>query len=96
MKEARVVADIRKWLAARGVLVFKYHGSVYGVKGHSDLYGVLPGGRAFFLEVKRPGQAPQPWQTAFLAQAEKHGAVTGWCDSLDGAKRTLSVHMGGT
>lgn len=93
MKEAQIVKKIRDWLKAEGALVFKYHGSVYGIKGFSDLHGVLPCGRAFFLEVKVPGKKPEPFQQAFLDEARRFGAVTGWADSLDKAKELLSIHM---
>lgn len=93
MKEKTTQDKIRKWLTENQCLVFKYHGTAYGVKGHSDLYGVLPSGRAFFLEIKSPGKEPAPWQLNFLAIADSFGAVTGWCDSLEDAKRVMNKHL---
>lgn len=93
MRETDLVRKIRDWLVSAGVVAFKYHGSAYGYKGHSDVYGVLPGGRAFFLEVKMPGKRPEPHQAAFLALVKAPGAVTGWCDSLDGAKAVIGPHL---
>lgn len=94
MKESDLVLKIRNWLVGQGVLAFKYHGSIYGYKGHADIYGVLPCGRAFFIEVKMPGEKPKPYQNAFLKLASDHNAVTGWCNSLDGAKSLVSAHIG--
>lgn len=42
--------------------------------GMSDIAGVLRGGRAFFLEVKRPGQKPSRLQQYFLQRAREAGA----------------------
>ena len=76
MKESDLILKIRNWLVKNRCLAFKYHGSVYGYKGHSDIYGVLPNGRAFFLEVKLPGKKPEPHQEAFLRLAGTYDAVT--------------------
>lgn len=93
MKESDIVKKIRDWLVSEGCLAMKYHGSLYGYKGHPDVYGCFPDGRMFFLECKIPGKKPEPHQTAFLKMASGYGAVTGWCDSLDGAKRVLGAHV---
>lgn len=93
MNETSIVKKIRDWLVTEGAMPLKYHGSVYGYTGHSDIYGILPGGRAFFLEVKVPGKEPTPPQKAFLKLADSYGAITGWCDSLEGAKKLLSAHV---
>lgn len=93
MKETQIVQKIRDWLVTEGCLAFKMHGSVYSYRGHADVYGVLPCGRAFFLEVKVPGKKPEPHQTAFLSLASKYNAVTGWCDSLEGAKKVINAHL---
>lgn len=50
--------------------------------GHADIGGVLPGGRAFYLEVKRPGEKPTPKQAKFLARMAKAGALTGVVTSV--------------
>lgn len=93
MSESALVLKIRNWLVQNGCLAFKYHGSIYGYRGHSDIYGVLPSGRAFFLEVKVPGKKPKPFQDAFLDLTEKAGAVSGWADTLEGAKKLITPHL---
>jgi hypothetical protein len=96
MRESDLVQKIRDWLVQNGALPFKYHGSVYGYKGHADIYGCFHDGRAFFLEVKMPGRKPNPHQTAFLKLAADHGAIVGWCDSLEGAKKLFGAHVRGS
>ena len=93
MKESDIVKKIRDWLAQEGCLSFKMHGSIYMYKGFSDVFGLFPDGRAFFLEVKKPGKKPEPHQEAFLRLCASYGAVTGWCDSLLGAKKVLAAHI---
>lgn len=45
------------------------------VKGISDIPGYLPGGRALYIEVKRPGKYPTPDQKAFLKNAKESGCL---------------------
>lgn len=51
--ETRVVHQIVSALESRGAVVEKMHGSRYMTMGLPDLIGVLPGGRAIVVEVKR-------------------------------------------
>jgi len=92
-KESDLVKKIRDWLNDSGCISFKMHGSIYSHKGFSDIFGVLPGGRAFFLEVKLPGKKPEKWQEVFLLLVRSQGAVAGWCDSLEGAKGIMTRHL---
>jgi hypothetical protein len=47
----------------------------FGFKGSSDIIGVLPGGRALFIEVKqKAGRLTEP-QKEFLARAHMSGAL---------------------
>lgn len=51
--------------------------------GFSDLFGVLPGGRALFLEIKTPKGRPTEAQTNFLVQAKCAGAAAGVARSIE-------------
>lgn len=53
--ETAVLKMIVVALEERGAVVVKQHGSRYSTIGVPDLLGVLPGGRAFAVEVKKPG-----------------------------------------
>ncbi|MDJ0305373.1 VRR-NUC domain-containing protein [Dehalobacter sp.] len=54
-------------------------------QGFSDLFGVLPGGRAVFLEIKGPkGKASQE-QLNFLSQMLNLGAAAGVAKSIEDA-----------
>ena len=56
-----------------------------GTHGESDIWGVTPTGRAFFLEVKMPGKKPRQDQLDFLEAMKKQNAIAGWCTSVEEA-----------
>lgn len=73
-----------------GATVHKYHGSMYGERGHADVYGTLPGGRAFYFEIKRPdGGRLGPLQELFLANEHARGAVIGVVTSIEEVESIL-------
>lgn len=51
--------------------------------GHSDISGIAPGGRAYFIEVKRPGEKPTHRQAIFLETMARHGAHIAVIHSMD-------------
>lgn len=58
--------------------------------GFSDLFGVLPGGKAIFIEVKSLRGKPSPAQTNFLSQAIKTGAIAGVARSIEDVINIIS------
>lgn len=58
-------------------------------KGYADLHGMLPGGRYFALEVKRPGEEATPEQVAFLATVRAGGGIAAVVHSFEDAARAL-------
>ena len=70
----------------------KYGGRVsVGVPGESDIWGHRPDGRAFYIEVKLPGEAPRRNQLDFIQAMKNSGALAGWCTSVDEALRIAEV-----
>lgn len=47
----------------------------FAMKGVSDIVGVLPGGRALFIEVKKPKGYASKFQKDFLIRASRAGAL---------------------
>ena len=47
----------------------------FGFPGMPDIMGMLIGGRALYIEVKRPSGVVSPEQRAFLARASENGAI---------------------
>lgn len=63
------------------------------VKGLPDICGVLPGGKALYVEVKRPGNALSENQELFINNAEKAGALCIVAYSLDYVINTLTPYL---
>lgn len=64
-----------------------------GVPGQSDVWGHRgTDGKAFYVEVKNPGETPRPNQLDFIEAMKNTGAIAGWCTSVDGA---LEIVFGG-
>jgi hypothetical protein len=61
--------------------------------GRSDISGILPGGRALRLELKKPGGKPTHEQLAYLARARDHGAVAFWADDLETVRLGVTLAM---
>ena len=60
-----------------------------GVPGESDIWGHRPDGRAFYIEVKLPGEEPRKNQLDFIEAMKRSGALAGWCTSVDGALKII-------
>lgn len=71
-----------EYIDSRGV-TRKYFVRFNGQLGHSDIAGVLRGGRAFFLEVKRPGEKLTADQESFLDDMAAGGAFCACVQSVD-------------
>lgn len=57
-----------------------------GIPGQSDLCGHRPGdGRAFYIEVKKPGEKPRENQSRFLQTMRDSGALAGVAHSVEEA-----------
>jgi hypothetical protein len=58
-------------------------------KGHSDIAGILPGGRALFIECKRRTGELRPDQEAFLDMVNAEGALGFVARSLEDVQAAL-------
>ena len=73
----------------------KYGGHVsVGTPGEADVWGHRPrDGKAFYIEVKLPGEKPRQNQLDFIEAMKNSGALAGWCTSIQGA---LKIVFGGS
>ena len=62
-----------------------------GTRGVSDLAATLPGGRALWIEVKKPGGRFEPGQKEFLTYQRSQGAVAFVAYSVDDVIRELEA-----
>ena len=60
-----------------------------GDKGKLDIAFRLKDGRYGEIEVKAPGKRPMPHQQARIDYLQSTGAVAGWADSIEKAKRII-------
>ncbi len=74
-----------------GTVVRKRHVTM-GAIGDPDLYGCLPGGQHFEIEVKRPGNKPTALQLRRLEEWNAAGAIAGYAHSVAEA---LAIVFGG-
>lgn len=88
-KEKTITNNILKYLRSlSGCHAVKVHQSQYG-SGQADISGVIDG-RAFQIEVKRPGQKATPLQLKCLREWQQAGAIVGVCCSIDDVKILLA------
>ena len=70
----------------------KYGGRVsVGVPGESDIWGHRPDGKAFYNEVKLPGETPRQNQLDFIEAMKESGAIAGWCTSVKEALQIVEA-----
>ncbi len=89
--ESSISKAISKAIRAHypGAMVRKRHVTM-GTMGDPDLYGCLPGGRHFEIEVKRPGNYPTALQDQRLAEWFTAGAISGVARSVEDALQILA------
>ena len=98
-EETNIQSNIRIALSQKGCKVFRCTvGNFYtkwgqevkiGTKGHSDLYGIKPGGKAFFVEVKTPIGKARKEQLNFISVMQKAGALAGFARSPEDALKIV-------
>lgn len=77
--EKQIVAEIRQAVQREypGAYTVKIHGSSYQPAGLPDIHVVIPqlGGRAVWIEAKRPGLSPTKLQAATIERLRAAGAI---------------------
>lgn len=96
MTETDIQTAIKIELSRRGCFVQRTNSATLytkdgrpvriGIPGQSDLCGHRPGdGRAFYIEIKKPGEKPRENQERFLRQMRDSGAMAGVAHSVEEA-----------
>lgn len=80
-RERTVERRFRELAARHGGVAFKWESP--GVAGVPDRILLLPGGRMFLVELKRPGGRPRPIQKAMHARLERLGFPVHVVDDAD-------------
>ena len=76
------------WRQNSGSFAGEYNGKkrfvkFSGAEGIGDVIGVLPNGKFFSLEVKRPGGKPKPHQEEFMRMVIRNNGIAFWVDSVE-------------
>lgn len=79
--EREIEEKLKARLESLGCLVFKFMSP--GKAGVPDRLVLLPGGRCFFVELKRPGQKLRPLQRFWKEKLEAMGASYYVVDSYE-------------
>lgn len=104
MTETGIQTAIRIELSKRGCFVQRTNSATLytkdgrpvriGIPGQSDLCGHRPDGKAFYAEIKKPGQKPRENQLNFLEAMRNSGAIAFWCDNVDDAVKEVFKDYG--
>lgn len=100
--ESEIQRTILQYLEIRGIFHWRNNTGAlksdtrfvrFGHKGSSDIVGVLPGGRALFIEVKRRTGRLTEAQKEFIARAHMAGALAFEARSVEEVDRRLREAM---
>lgn len=88
-EETKIQDAVRLALSKEGCKVFRCNVGNFitkwgseikiGTPGHSDIYGVKPGGRAFFLELKTPVRKRYRYTKEFYSCYERNRSISRIC-----------------
>lgn len=93
MKESAIRKKVLGYLnSLSGCKAIKIHGNMYTEAGTPDIAGCIRG-RAFFIELKKPGEEPTVIQRKRLREWADAGAITGVVESLEDVQRILSLYI---
>ena len=65
----------------------------FGFKGCPDIHGMLNGGCALYVEVKRPSGKATPEQAEFLEKVTKNGGCAFVARSVDDCLNAIKQHQ---
>ncbi len=86
---------ISAWRMNTGAFRAAYKGTTrfhrFGVKGMSDIIGILPGGKFLAIEVKQPRNQPAPAQRGFLDEVMVMGGEAFVAHSVAEVKERLCL-----
>lgn len=81
--EKDILKQIRGWLNWNRVFYWRNIGGLGHPVGLPDIQGILPGGRHFDIEVKKPGHKLTEHQQRYMDKAQELGALSFVAYSLE-------------
>ncbi len=89
--EKEIEAHIVTYAKSKGILVYKFTSP--SKRSVPDRIFVLPGGRVFFMELKRLGQHPTPGQRVEINKLQLQGATVYVVDSAKRGKEIIDAEI---
>jgi len=89
LKEADITKQIRGYLNIKKIPHFKHWGGPMSQKGIPDILGTLPGGRAFYIEIKTETGTIRKEQTDFLDMMRQNGALAFVARCLEDVQKNI-------
>jgi len=83
MYETQIERDFFNYVKDNGGVALKVNARWY--VNFPDRIVVCPGGRAFFLELKRPGEKPRSGQSKVARYLKRRSIPVHWADSYEKA-----------
>lgn len=93
MREKTIGKDVKDWCKAKGFWCLKIHGSQYMPRGLPDFLVIVDGGRAWFIETKKPKGTVEKWQARMQNTLRGAGALVCVARSLDDVKAFYWQHI---
>lgn len=88
MKESSIERRLKKEVEKRGGKALKFVSP--GMRGVPDRIVLLPGARTIFVELKAPGEKPEPLQVKRAAELRELGFKVYCLDSIEAINRFVS------
>lgn len=87
MRESKIEKELVDQVKAIGGLAWKFVSP--GTRGVPDRLVILPGGRTIYVELKRPGEKPEPLQLKRHRELEARGHKVYVIDNIEEVHRFI-------
>ena len=88
MRESKIEEDLCIWAKSQGIIVIKIATRGGAQRGVPDRV-FLKDGKLCFIEMKRPGETPEPLQEWWLEKLCTEGFHATYCDDIDRGREYL-------
>ncbi len=87
--EKDITAQIRAYLKFKGIFHYKAWQGLGSTKGLPDIVGVLPSGRALYIEVKTEKGRISDYQESFLSALQENNALAFIARSIEDVREKI-------
>jgi hypothetical protein len=94
--EAAVASRLNQWARDKGIKLSYLKLTIPGNRGYPDRLILADGGRAIFVEFKRPGETPRKLQVYTHEWLKELGFEVQVHDTVDGAMEKITAYLDST